>query len=204
VALAAAAGLVVFGIGIGVGTSLNGGGRRATVPPPVTRGGGAGGPQSSQQAMHTAVGYATVTAQLFPLTPDAARAVLAADASDAYRSTLVQAVNDVLVPLQQQMAVLAGRPMFRQSVLAAKIVGYTATRAQVSVWVMAVAGQSGVADNAVCSFSTVTVTVVFERGAWRLDGSDEQPGPSPQMAGAPTSVDVLVGQLAGYSDWRPQ
>jgi hypothetical protein len=204
-ALAATAALILFGIGVGVGTAMGGGaGHRASVPPAVAAAGKSAAPQSQQQAMDAAVGYATVMAQLFPLTPDGARAVLAGDASDAYRATLVQAVDDVVVPLQQQMAVLAGQPMFRQSVLAAKLVSYTAGRARVSAWVMAVAGQTGVADNAVGSFSIVTVDVVFERGGWRLDRSDEQPGPSPQMTGAPTSVDVLVGRLAGYSDWRPQ
>ena len=44
------------------------------------------------------------------------------------------------------------------------VVSYSPGQAEVSAWVMVVAGQSGVADNAVCSFSTVDLQLVFERG----------------------------------------
>lgn len=201
VAVAATAALVIFGLGVGVGSGL-GGGHRASVAPGVASG-RAPGSDSAFQALDAAAGYATLTAQLFPLTPAAAQAVLNGDASDAYRPSIAQAVQDALVPLQQQTAGLAGQPMFRQAVLAARLVSYSPARAEVSAWVMAVAGQTGVADNAVCSFSTVTVDVVYQRGGWRLDGSDEQAGPTPQTAGAPSAVDDLVGRLAGFSDWRP-
>ncbi len=201
--LAAAA--VVFGLGVGAGTQLVGGrGSRVAVPAGVAAAGRSPAPNSSQAALDAAAGYATVMAQLFPLDPDTARGVLAADASDAYRTTLVQAADTDLVPLQQQMAALSGHPVFRQSVLAAKMISYTPTRAQVSDWVILVAGQAGVADNAVSTFSTVTLDLVFEHGGWKIDHSTEQPGPSPQMTGAPTSVDILVGRLDGFNDWRPR
>jgi hypothetical protein len=200
-----AAAAVVFGLGVGAGTQLGGGGSRAAVPAGVaTAKGQTAAPNSSQAAVEAAAGYATVMAQLFPLDADTARGVLAGDASDAYRTTLVQAADTDLIPLQQQMATLSGRPVFRQSVLASKVVSYTPTRAQVSDWVMLIAGQAGVADNAVSTFSTVTLDLVFERGAWKIDRSAEQPGPSPQMTGAPTAVDILVGRLAGFNDWRPR
>jgi hypothetical protein len=199
-----AAAAAVFGLGLAAGTQLVAGGSRAAVPAPVTGVGTARVADSSLAAVDAAAGYATVMSQLFPLDPDTARRVLAGDASDAYRPIIVQAVGTALVPLQQQMAALSGRPVFRQSVLAAKPISFTAGRAQVSVWVLAVAGQAGVADNAVCSFSTVTLDLVFERGGWLIDHSAEQPGPSPQMTGAPTSVDALVGRLDGFNDWRPR
>jgi hypothetical protein len=200
----AAAAATVFALGVAAGTQLGGGTARAAVPAGLPGAAQATAPNSSQSALGSAAGYATVMAQLFPLDPDSARGVLSADASDAYRATLVATVDAVLVPLQQQMAALSGHPVFRQSVLAEKMVAFTPARAQVAAWVMVVAGQAAVADNAVCSFSTVTLDLVFERGGWRIDRSDEQPGPSPQMTGAPTAVDVLVGRLGGFDDWRPR
>jgi hypothetical protein len=204
VGLIAAAAVTVFAIGIGVGTQIGAGGHQARVPAAVATGAKAAAANSAPRVLDAAASYATVMAQVFALAPDAARAVLAGDASDNYRTILVQSVDTALVPLQQQMAALAGQPIFRQSVLGEKMVSYSPTRAQVSAWVMVVAGQSGVADNAVCSFSTVTLDLVFEHGGWKIDHSAEQPGPSPQMTGAPTSVDVLVGRLDGFNDWRPR
>ena len=197
--------VAVFGLGVAAGTQLvGGGGTKAAVPaglPAVTAGPSA---DSAPGALDAAARYATVLAQLFPLDPDSARQVLAGDASDAYRATLVATVDSVLVPMQQQMAALSGHPVFRQSVLAEKIDSFAPARAAVSVWLMVVAGQSGVADNAVSSFSTVDLQLVFQAGAWRIDGTGEHPGPSPQMSGAPTSVDATVAALAGFNDWRPR
>jgi hypothetical protein len=140
-------------------------------------------------------------ARLFP--PDAARSLLAAAASDAYRQQLLTGVTDELVPLQQQVAGLAGRPIYRQSLLAATLRAYTPPRAEVAAWVMVVAGQAGVDDNATATFATVTADLVFEHGAWKLDATSELPGPSPEVRDAPSTVDTLVSRLAGFSDWRP-
>ncbi len=196
--------LALFGLGVVVGSQLAGGSRAAAVPAGVALSPKAAQPDSSQSALDAAAGFATVMAQVFPLDPTSAQALLAADASDAYRATLLQSVAAVLVPLQQQMASLAGRPVFRQSVLGERLNRSSPGQADVSAWVMVVAGQSGVSDNAVCSFSTVDLQLVFERAGWRINASTETPGPSPQMVGAPTSVDVLVQTLTGFNDWRPR
>ena len=158
---------------------------------------------SPAQALDTGVADATLIARLLPLDAPAADAVAAEVASDAYRPALSAAVNSQLAALQHQVAALAGRPIYRQSVLAARLTSYTPTRAQVQAWTLLVAGQAGIADNATATFATVTVALVFERGAWKLDATSEQPGPSPQVSDAPSSVDSLVGRLAGFVDWRP-
>jgi hypothetical protein len=159
--------------------------------------------ESEQRALDAGVGYATLMARLFPLGASAARSVLAEVASDAYRQELVDAVDAELVPLQRQVAALAGRPIYRQSVLAAHVASYAPPSAQVAAWVMLTAGQDGVDDNATATFATVTVDVVFEHGAWKLGHTSEVPGPSPQVPDAPSSVDSLVSRLAGFADWRP-
>jgi hypothetical protein len=69
---------------------------------------------------------------------------------------------------------------------------------------MLTAGQAGVNDNATATFATVTVDVVFEHDGWKLDHTSEQPGPSPEVRDAPTSVDSLVASLDGFADWRPK
>lgn len=161
------------------------------------------GPASEADAAAAGVRFATLMAQLFPLDAASARAVVDEVASDAYRPALSVAIEAELVPLQRQVAGLAGRPIYRQSVLAAKLVSYAPPRAQLSAWVMLTAGQAEVDGNAMATFATVTVDLVFERGAWRLDQTSETPGPSPQLRDAPSTVDVLTARLEGFDDWRP-
>ncbi|GAC1517971.1 MAG: hypothetical protein NVS1B12_07870 [Acidimicrobiales bacterium] len=158
---------------------------------------------SPEHALDVGVADATLMATLLPLDSPAADAVAAQVASDTYRLALKGAVNSQLASLQHQVASLAGRPIYRQSVLAARLVSYTPPRAQVQAWTLLVAGQAGVADNATATFATVTVSLVFERDAWKLDATSEQPGPSPQVSDAPSSVDSLAARLAGFVDWRP-
>lgn len=158
---------------------------------------------SPAQALDVGVADATLMARLLPLDSPAADAVAAQVASDAYRPALKGAVDSQLASLQRQVASLAGRPIYRQSVLAAHLASYTPPRAQVQAWTLLVAGQAGVADNATATFATVTVSLVFERDAWKLDATSEQPGPSPQVSDAPSSVDSLAARLAGFVDWRP-
>jgi hypothetical protein len=148
------------------------------------------------------VDAATLMARLFPLDPAAAHVVVDGVASAAYRAALGAAVDAELVPLQRQIAGLAGRPIYRQSVLAARVVSFAPPRARVSAWVMLTAGQAGVDSNAVATFAIVTVDLVLERGDWRLDGTSETPGPSPEVRDVPSTTDALAARLDGFADWR--
>lgn len=163
----------------------------------------AAGSVSETNAVEAGVRFASLMAQLFPLDPAAARLVVNEVASDAYLPALRAAIDAELVPLQRQVAGLAGRPIYRQSVLGATLASYAPPRAEVGAWVMLTAGQAGVDANAMATFTTVTVGLVFERGAWRLDRAIETPGPSPQLGDAPSTVDVLAARLEGFADWRP-
>jgi hypothetical protein len=158
---------------------------------------------SLTSTLDAGVGFATLMAKLFPLDAAQAAAVLSADASDGYRQTLLAAIGTELEPLQRQAAQLAGTPIYRESVLATRLELAGPGRADLQVWVMVVAGQAGVADNAEATFDTVTVAMVFERGGWRLDGTSETTGPTPEVRAAPSDVDTLTSRLAGFGDWRP-
>ena len=206
VALSVVAGVGIVALVVGLVTATAEGrvrSGRPTVAPAAGRPGVAVAGETEPAALAAGVGDATLMARLFPLDPATAQAALAQTASDAYRDELVAAVAAELVPLQRQVGGLAGRPIYRQSVLAAHVGSYAPPRAQVAAWVMLTAGQAGVADNATATFATVTVELVFEHSAWKLDRTSEQPGPSPEVRDAPTSVDSLVSRLDGFADWRP-
>ncbi len=173
--------------------------------------------RSPDGAVAAAVEYATLLSRLFPLDAVQARRVAADAASDAYRPGLVAAVDAELAPLQRQLAELPSATVHRQSVLATRVDAYPneqpgGGRARVSVWVMLTLGQhteSGSAEragdqaNAVASFGTVVLDLMWERGAWRLDGTAQRSGPTPLLDGRPQTTDEFSAALAGFADWRP-
>jgi hypothetical protein len=178
-----------------------------TVAGPAVTGGADRAVRSRDGAVAAGVEYATLLARLFPA--DRARAEqAAADAASAgYRVVLVAAVARQLVPLQRQAAGLPGSTVYRQSVLATRLDTYGPDRARVSVWVLATlaqtGGQVGQQANPVASFATYDLEVVWERAAWRLDGTGQRPGPTPLLDGAPQPAGDFEAALDGFTDWRP-
>jgi hypothetical protein len=166
--------------------------------------GGADRTQLSQQgALAAAVQYATLLSRLFPQNRADAERTVADTASEGYRPTLVAAVDSQLVPLQRQAVRLPGQTVYRQSVLATRVDTYSAGRAGVSVWVLAVLGQAGQQANPMASFNTFTLALVWQRRAWRLDGTGQRSGPTPLTDRPPQSEADFDAALAGFTDWRP-
>jgi hypothetical protein len=178
-------------------------GPTATVAAPAVAGGLDRHAPSRDGALAAGVAYATLLARLFPLDLPRAKQVAADAASSAYREVLVAAVTSQLVPLQRQAARLPGTTVYRQSVLATRVERYDPARARLAVWVLATIGQAGAEANPVASFATFTLDLVWERAAWRLDGSTGRPGPTPLLDGQPELIDDFDAALEGFTDWRP-
>jgi len=170
--------------------------------------------RSTDGAVAAAVDYATLLARLFPLDRARAREVVADVASAAHRPALLAAVDAELVPLQSQAGELPGSMVYRQSVLATRVLSVTSAddpadvaRARVAVWALFTVGQSGERAgeraNPLATFTTLTLDLVFERGAWRLDGTTQRAGPTPLLDGRPQLADEFDRALDGFTDWRP-
>lgn len=159
-----------------------------------------GGPP--RDPVDVAVDDATLLARVFPMSAAEARARLGAIASDQYRATFIAAVSRELVPLQQQAAALPGHTVFRQAVLATRRLASDRRRAKVSVWMLIIVGQAGEQANPAASFVTVTVDLVNQHDAWKLDRVAQQAGPTPLLAGQPDLIDSFDTRLAGFADWR--
>jgi hypothetical protein len=182
--------------------------------------------RSKAGAVAAAAQYATLLAQVFPLDAVQARAVVADAASDDARERLTAAIDANLTPLQEQSTAIEGTTTYRQAVLATHLDRYSAdpparsgstqqaaaaagARAHVQVWTLLTVAQtpaSGAANasNAVGTFGTVLVSVVWERGAWRLDDTGTLHGPSPLIDGVPSTGSQLNTALRGFTDWRPE
>jgi len=201
VALAAAAGFVT---GVLVDRPSGPG---VTVAGPAVAGGAGRGVRSRDGAVAAGVEYATLLARLFPADRQEAEQAVADAASAGYRPVLVAAVARQLVPLQRQAAALPGATVYRQSVLATRLDSYRVDRARVSVWVLATVAQTGqqtgTRANPVASFATFVLELVWERAAWRLDGTGQRPGPTPLLDGSPQPAGEFEAGLDGFTDWRP-
>jgi hypothetical protein len=172
---------------------------RPTVAPART---GSASSSPTGDPVDVAVDDATLLARVFPMSAGEARSSVGAIASDAYRATFVAAVDRELVPLQQQAAALPGHTVFRQAVLATRRIRSDQRRAQVSVWMLVIVGQAGEPANPAASFVTVTVDLVAEHDAWKLDHVAQETGPTPLLAGQPDLVDSFDNRLIGFADWR--
>jgi hypothetical protein len=221
VAVAAIAAVVAFGAGLAISgrpqSSPGRSGDALHVALPSVVAAADRNDQSRDGAIAAAVEYATLMSRLLPVDPSDARRMVAEIASDDHRAALVAAVDAELVPLQRQLAGLPGATVHRESVLATKVGAYAdqpegTGRAQVSVWVMLTLGQNtepssteeaGQRSNPVASFGTVVLDLVWERRAWRLDGTTQRPGPTPLLDGEPQATDEFAAELAGFADWRP-
>ena len=169
-------------------------------------------------AVAAAAQYASLLAQVWPLSAAQARTTLADAATTAYQPRLVAAVSAQLVPMQAQATSLGGRTIYRQSVLATHLDTYPTTTAtstpptevaRVSVWTVLTIAHTGPATdadpvNANAVFFTSQLDLLYERGAWRLCASTDHAGPTPLVEGTPSTGTQMARQLNGFHDWRPQ
>lgn len=165
-------------------------------------------------AVAAAADYATLLARLLPLDRGQARRVVADVASANHWAALVAAVDAELAPLQAKAASLPGSTLYRQSVLATRVLSMTppngitdAPRARVAVWTLVTIGRSKAREaaqsNPLARFMTLNLDLVYERGAWRLDRTTQQVGPTPLLDGEPQPAEDLGRALDGFTDWRP-
>jgi hypothetical protein len=181
--------------------------------------------RSKAGAVNAAAGYATLLARLFPLDVARARAIVAQAASEQARDRLVAAIDANLLPLQEKANAIEGTTTYRQAVLATRLVSYAAdsparagttaqnpaaagARARVRVWTVLTVSQTPQSpdqnSNAIGSFGTVSLSLTWERGAWRIDDSTTVDGPTPLIDGTPSTGAALDSALRGFVDWRPR
>ncbi len=198
VAIAAAASIITVGVLVTTRGHTQPPSRETVAPPRTAT--PSGGPP--RDPVDVAVDDATLLARVFPMSAAEARAQVGAIASDEYRATFVAAVSRELVPLQQQAAALPGHTVFHQAVLATRRLTSDRRRAEVSVWMLIIVGQAGEQANPAASFVTVTIDLVNQHDAWKLDRVAQETGPTPLLAGQPDLIDSFDTRLSGFADWR--
>lgn len=118
-----------------------------------------------------------------------------------YGPALASLSSSQLVDLSVELGDVGVSPselVWSEIPLTARVVSADDHRAVVEVWAVLVVGVPGVGAPRQ-AWRTVTVEVAWERGDWRIDGWDTQPGPTPALAA--NSVVSSVEDIADVISW---
>lgn len=124
-------------------------------------------------------------------------------ATSAYGPALATLSSSQLADLSVELGDVGVSPselVWSEIPLTARIVSADDHRAVVEVWAVLVVGVPGVGAPRQ-AWRTVAVEVAWERGDWRIDGWDTQPGPTPALAA--NSVVSSVEDIADVVSWPP-
>lgn len=189
--------VAVFLAGMAASTVLLGSGRSDGAPAPATpqltdppasmSSRPADSPAPGEQgAIDAALELATASQTWLYLADEDLEAEVRAVATEASADVLVDDTLAEVGLVRDALAQSSGRIWWIVRPLAWKVESIRAGRATVSVWTVSVLSASGIAVPQ-ADWMTVTLDLVWERDAWRLHGSRETPGPTPQLGGRDTA-----------------
>jgi hypothetical protein len=93
------------------------------------------------------------------------------------------------------------RAVFLAVPIAYRMLSYDDSTAVIKSWGVAItASDTGLSPQA--SWGTTTTTAVWERGDWKVDEVNSQPGPAPAGTGMPSTAIEFVDALAGLRTLR--
>lgn len=157
---------------------------------------------------HDAVGARAAALAAVSLTGEIATAgfitrsdIIDSIATAGYGPALASLSSSQLVDLSVELGDVGVSPselVWSEIPLTARIVSADDLRAVVEVWAVLVVGVPGVGAPRQ-AWRTVTVEVARERGDWRINGWDTQPGPTPALAA--NSVVSSVDDIADVISW---
>jgi hypothetical protein len=136
---------------------------------------------------------------LVDVDPLAAEAAVRQMASTAGGDRQARQTLDDLAGLRDALRAGSGPILFRQGVLATRLIGYKDTAATVEVWSVGVLARRGIAPPQ-AGWRTSRLELVWERGDWHLDSETAQPGPAPVLddSAVPATADQLISAIDGF------
>jgi hypothetical protein len=146
-----------------------------------------------------AAAFVTTGQALLDVDPLSAEAAVRQIASLAGADRQVREALDDLAGLRDALRSGAGPIVFRQGVLATRLVASTDAAATVEVWSVGVLARRGIAPPQ-AGWRTSRLELVWERGDWHLDSESIQPGPAPVLddSAVPATADQLVTAIDGF------
>ena len=170
--------------------------------PVVVNGAPAGFAQTERGSVAAAAAYVCTGQALIDMDPLAAEDAIREMAATATADGQVREQLNKLDLARRALAKGAGPIVFRQSPISWRVGGFTADRAQVSIWSVSVLSRDGVAPPQ-ASWSTSTFDLLWERDDWRIWRETITPGPAPLLdnSSAPATSAQLASGLDGFTDF---
>jgi hypothetical protein len=168
-------------------------------PTAIVAGVPAGFARTSDGAVAAAAAIVTTGQALLDVDPLSAETGIRQMASMAGADRQVsQALTD-LAGLREALRSGTGPIVFRQGVIATRLVSFTHEAATVEVWSVGVLARRGIAPPQ-AGWRTSQLELIWERGDWHLDSERVQPGPAPVLddSAVPATADQFVGALDGF------
>ena len=158
---------------------------------------------SAAEAVAVAVRFVCSGQRLLDTPPTQLAEVIRSLWSASRADDAVTATVDQLAALRDRLDSGTGPTRFRQSVLATRTDQASGARVTVSVWWIGVLSRDG-AVLPQAEWTTSSVTLVVEGGAWRVDAESSEAGPTPDQSSdsEPIAHDEFERRLAGFVDWE--
>ena len=168
-------------------------------PTSLIAGAPAGFARSADGATAAAGAFVTTGQALLDVDPLAAEAAVRQMASAAGGERQARHTLEDLAGLREALRAGSGPIVFRQGVLATRLIGYTDTAATVEVWSVGVLTRRGTAPPQ-AGWRTSRLELVWERDDWHLDRETVEPGPAPVLDDSvvPATADQLLSSLDGF------
>lgn len=168
-------------------------------PTSIVGGAPAGFARTRGGAVTAATAFVTTGQTLVDIDPLAAEMAVRQMASTAGADRQVRDTLDDLARLREVLRSGSGPIVFRQGVLATRVVAYADGAATVEVWSVGVLARRGVAPPQ-AGWRISRLELMWERGDWHLDRETVQPGPAPVLddSAVPATADQLFAALDGF------
>jgi hypothetical protein len=168
-------------------------------PTTVVAGAPAGFAHTPDGAVAAAAAFVTTGQALLDVDPLSAEAAVRQMASSVGADRQIRQALDDLSGLRDALRSGSGPIVFRQGVLATRLVASTDATATVEVWSVGVLARRGIAPPQ-AGWRTSRLELVWERGDWHLDSETVQPGPAPVLDDSvvPATAEQLVNAIDGF------
>lgn len=154
--------------------------------------------RSESGARDAAIAYVQLGDLLLSLDPTAAEATLHRIASADSREQFAQSALAGFAQLRNALGRGSGTIRLRVGIIAARVDAFSADRARVSLWRVAVLSRDGM-TNPGEQWATVTYDLVWEQGDWRIWSETDIPGPDPAATASKLATpSELEAALAGF------
>lgn len=172
---------------------------RRSGPTAVIDGAPAGFARTPDGAVTAAAAFVTTGQALLDVDPLSAETAVRQMASIAGADRQVRDALEDLAGLREALRSGSGPIVFRQGVLATRLVASTDVAATVEVWSVGVLTRRGIAPPQ-AGWRTSRLELVWERGDWHIDRETVEPGPAPVLddSAVPATADQLLTSLEGF------